>query len=55
MSVAAIPDAVYAVSVRLGFQGEVNNGMYSCMFKAMDSSGSTLQLPTQYLSAGSRV
>ena len=32
-------EAVYAVSLRLGFQGELNNGMYSCMSKAMDSSG----------------
>ena len=48
-------EAVYAVSLRLGFQGELNNGMYLWMFEAMDSSGSALQLLVEYPSVGSRV
>ena len=41
-------EAVYAVSLGVGFQGELNiwHLVYLCMFKAMDSSGSALQLLT---------
>ena len=51
-------EAVHAVSLRLGFQGELKYSTYSCMFEAMDeSSGSVIarQLLAQYPSAGSRV
>ena len=41
-------EVVYAVSLRLGFQGELNNGIM-CMFEARDSSDMiALQLLTQY-------